>query len=79
MARYVHDCPACIFLGEYGKFDLYVHCEQPIKVIARRGDEGSDYVSGRPNLTGADELAEFYPELMEAKKRALDRGLIKHD
>lgn len=67
--RYVHDCPVCVSLGEYGVFDLYAHCAQPITVIARRSDVDSDYVSGM-------ELAEFYPELMEAKKRALERGLI---
>lgn len=67
--RYQHDCDGCVPLGEFGEYDLYAHCEQPVTVIARRSDEGSDYVSGL-------ELAEFYPELAEAKKRALDRGWL---
>lgn len=67
--RFKHDCDHCIALGEFGDFDLYIHPEQPITVIARRSDEGSDYVSGM-------ELTEFYPELAEAKRRAIDAGLL---
>jgi len=72
---YAHDCQNCIYLGVYnlkenGKkipHDLYYcHSERPT-VIARYGNNGEEYQSG---------INCELPELIEAKKRAKDRGLI---
>ena len=72
---FTHDCHHCIFLGsielEDGPHDLY-YCGpgklQHATVVARFGNEGSEYQSGmNSNL----------PELIEAQRRAVERGL--HD
>jgi hypothetical protein len=68
---FTHDCNKCTFLGNFtdyshlneGAFDLY-YCMQfgtiPT-VIARYGNEGSEYLSG---------LGFSHPALKEAEKRA---------
>lgn len=69
--RYQHDCDTCKPLGEYGDADLYF-CDKEatgMTVIARYGDEGSNYSSGL-NLTG------HIPDLAEAKKRAIKVGFL---
>lgn len=46
--RYTHDCEKCMYLGNFEKYDLY-WCMQGVNiptVIARYGDEGSEYTSG---------------------------------
>jgi len=71
--RYEHDCHACTFLGRRvdlhrGEVDLY-HCyqlEELPTVIARYGDNGPDYTSGR-NIPD--------PSLAEARVRAKAFGL----
>lgn len=68
--RYPNDCPKCVWLGEFGRSDLY-YCPQSAglsTVIARFGP-GPAYVSG---LT----LVDILPELGEARKRAITRGLL---
>lgn len=86
-----HDCPDCIFLGRLTKkmpnhggitalknqvFDLY-YCPTQAggpTVIARFGLLG-EYCSGMPFATAS--TVNGIPELFEAKKRALAKGLIK--
>ena len=72
--RYKHDCEKCKPLGEFGSYDLYF-CDHdswvsPVTVIGRFGDKPEEYSSGM-------ELAEYAPELREAKKRALELGYLK--
>ena len=68
--RYEHDCDNCCPLGEYQEFDLY-YCPQSgiPTVIARFGEDG-EYYSG---LNFADNI----PALGEARKRAIEKGLIQ--
>lgn len=68
--RHKHDCEQCRPLGEFMEFDLYF-CEQQIggpTVIARFGPNGN-YNSGMC-------FADTMPELGEAKRRAIQAGLI---
>jgi hypothetical protein len=55
--QFQHDCDHCVFLGRFvdeeqdppGNADLYLDYEGSsslVTVVARRGDEGSDYISG---------------------------------
>jgi hypothetical protein len=70
--RFKHDCRDCTYLGRYEEYDLY-HClefDSRPTVVARYGDEGPDYGSG---MIFADQGA--VPELVEAKRRAVERGL----
>lgn len=72
--RYIHDCENCVFLGQHDEYDLYF-CKQGCDadtVIARYGDEGARYTSGLP-------LARVLPELAEAKRRAIERGLLEEE
>ena len=73
---YTHDCQNCTYLGIYNLDDngrkiphdlYYCHSGHPT-VIARYGDDGGDYQSG---------LHCDLPELIEAKQRARDMGLLK--
>ena len=69
--RFQHDCDKCHPLGEFGDADLY-YCDQNIggpTVIARYSNEGGDYQSG---LVFADKI----PALREAKRRAVEAGLL---
>lgn len=69
--KFVHDCEACVYLGEHEGEDLY-YCAKSIQtVIARYGNEGSDYMSG---MRFADPTS---PNLAEAKRRANERGLTR--
>lgn len=79
--RFTHDCSTCVYLGriqsepgahasEREGYDLYFHKEGHVTVIARFGSEGPDYVSGLP-------LADKVPALAEAKRRAIQRGLLR--
>lgn len=71
-----HDCERCIYLGGYNNHDLYA-CPEfssessvlPPTVIARYGPDG-DYYSGIV-------FADFRPELGEALRRAIERGVIE--
>ncbi len=76
--QFVHDCDRCVFLGRYQhgdgvNYDLYYadHGGLPDTVIARFGDEGSEYQSGLSFADGT--LA----ELTEAKRRAIEKGLMQ--
>jgi hypothetical protein len=66
-----HDCDLCTFLGEYRGHDLYFcdKCTAGPTLIARYGGEGKQYTSGL-------ELAAVDPFLGEARRRAVDRGLL---
>lgn len=68
---YKHDCNECVYLGSYKKVDLYF-CNQwgELKtVIARYSDDGPDYTSGL-------ELVSRNEYLAEAKRRAIEKGLL---
>lgn len=44
-----HDCDQCLFIGHYRGHDLY-RCPQGgtvVTIVARYGNEGPDYTSGR--------------------------------
>jgi hypothetical protein len=67
---YTHDCKSCVFLGRHKCHDLYF-CDQTIPtVVARFGDEGSEYTSSM-------EMVEHYPELKAALRLAIERGLVR--
>lgn len=72
--RYEHDCKNCVFLGWYDNYDLY-YCptvkggKDAYTVLARFG-EGNDYHSG---------AYVDLPELIEARKRAVARGITVPD
>lgn len=61
-----HDCDTCKFLGTYNRRDLYV-CDKTL--VARFGDEGSEYESG---------LSLIYdnPWIRKAMELAEEKGLI---
>lgn len=72
--RYRHDCDQCVFLGQYmNRDDLYACGQQRLgwTVLARHGDEPSDYNSG---MSGSFSM----PELIEARRRAQALGLIAY-
>lgn len=69
--RFQHDCDKCKPLGEFKDADLY-YCDQQIggpTVIARYSSDGGDYASGLC-------FADGHPELSEAKRRAIEAGLL---
>lgn len=77
---YKHDCPRCVFLGQYEHlYDLYF-CDQGAlgnygtmpTVICRISDVPHDYTSG---IEFAREGG--LPELIEARRRAETMGLIR--
>lgn len=43
--RYDHDCSSCVFLGQFGEYDLYF-CPGETTLLCRFGDEGPEYKSG---------------------------------
>ena len=66
--RFEHDCKRCAFLGQYEEYDLYFCPQNGIPtVIARYGDEGSEYTSGLNSSTIA---------LVEAQVRAEMAGML---
>ncbi|MEG0868431.1 MAG: hypothetical protein RSD49_16345 [Hafnia sp.] len=65
--QHIHDCDECISLGEFEKFDLYYHPGKHWTLIGRYGPDG-DYQSS-PEKSGS-------PCLIEARKRAVERGLM---
>lgn len=68
---FVHDCDTCTFLGTFNNHDLYVHTSDiHPTVIARWSSDGPDYISVLV-------FADVHPELSEAKKRAIDLGLLQ--
>ena len=69
--RYEHDCDQCIPLGEYKEFDLYFCRQGGIQtVVARYGNAGENYSSGLA-------LADYAPQLAEARNRAQKKGLLQ--
>ncbi len=75
--KYTHDCENCKFLGTHQDHDLYF-CDNLEKdsesdffstVIARYGNEGSEYKSGMV-------FAKEGHILFEAKNRVLEMGLV---
>ncbi len=67
---YEHDCHNCVFLGVFQSHDLYYCNSSNPTVIARFGIDG-DYCSGL-NFAKPGGI----PVLVEAKKRAIKKGLI---
>lgn len=69
---YVHDCPSCMFLGQFTDDRSEVHdlysCRDIMgaTVIARWGNDGSEYSSGI--------VFQDHPSLREATRRAVRKG-----
>ena len=66
-----HDCNSCIFLGNYKGCDLYI-CKKHSglhSLIAREGNEGSEYRSGLWGYVHNNLYREIH-------KRALARGVV---
>lgn len=79
--KYKHDCDRCVFLGTYDDDgipkDLYYCAEGGFNqdtVVSRFSSDGPDYLSG---MSFANSGA--VPSLVEAKRRAIERGLIQED
>lgn len=76
-----HDCTCCTFLGTFDERDLYHHGGSfETTLIARWSSDGPDYTSGMvfaaPFLSAAtDKVVPGNPWLVEAKRRALEKGL----
>lgn len=67
--RHEHDCQDCAFLGWHGEHDLYFCPQHGCPTVIARFGENGDYMSG---LWATD----YHPELAEAKKRAMEQGLL---
>lgn len=84
--QFTHDCDKDVFLGRFKcaspvwdkKYDLYYadHGGLPDCLMARYGNEGSEYISGEPCNTDAIRLCD---PIREAHRRAVAMGLIKPD
>ncbi|MDQ7981934.1 hypothetical protein QYH69_32440 [Paraburkholderia sp. SARCC-3016] len=80
-ARFLHDDREAIALGFCGEFDLYFQTQGgglPPTLVARYGDQGSDYTSLNPTFTrlsdvGHESRAIFGEALRRAKALALVR------
>lgn len=81
MARYQHDCDACIPLGEFGKFDLYA-CKAGgslgTSYIARYGSDGPEYASAPHSIVercyiGSDRLSAGGVAIVVAYDRVNER------
>lgn len=75
---YEHDCTSCEYLGTYsegGDYDLYVHVDGHPTVIARFGDEGSEYLSGLAAVGGHHAIQ----SLWEAMRLAVVNNLLPPD
>lgn len=70
--RYPHHVENCVFLGQYGKYDLYFYetPQDPLLVMARSGPALADYILSI--LWSSSEE----PALCEAKRRFYARGLL---
>lgn len=75
--RFRHECERCTFLGRLVTDGIPTGCDlywclqvgDFPTVIARTGDDPSSYISGLG-------LADSIPELAEAKRRAVEKGLL---
>lgn len=70
MAIHEHDCDACVYLGEFKGEDLYFHPGKHWTLISRYGPHG-EYCSGS-HVTK-------YPQMVEARRLAVERGFITAD
>ena len=43
--KFKHDCETCKFIGHFEGFDVYICPSRSPSIIARNGDEGSEYAS----------------------------------
>lgn len=69
--QYEHNCSACTFLGRHNNVDLYF-CANGPTLIARYSSYAPNYSSGLPFISS-------FPDIKEAAKRALAKGLISTD
>jgi len=82
--RYGHDCTACVYLGRFEKYDLYVHAtgttNEISTILARYGDDDPEYYSGlcfcRPYISLTGMQIGPKPCMAEGLKRALELGFI---
>jgi len=70
MAIHEHDCDVCISLGDFNGQDLYYHPGKHWTLISRYGIDG-DYCSG-PHISQL-------PQMVEARRRAVEAGYITAD
>lgn len=81
--QYTHDCTAvCIFLGRFKSkhppfhYDLYIHPgKNPAwtNLLARWGNEGSEYSSVNPSYIDGPLSNDFF---VECKRRAREKNLL---
>ena len=70
MAIHEHDCDACISLGDFNGEDLYFHPGKWWTLISRYGIHGDYQSGGHISQT---------PQLIEARRRAVEKGFITQD
>ena len=71
--KFDHDCDNCQYVGNFKEYDLYF-CNTTPTVIARYGNEGSEYASGMVFAT-----PEGIESLYQAKLKSIELGLYKEE
>lgn len=73
--RFIHDCETCVYLGHYKHADLYICNIRPVciapSLIARLGDEDSDYCASHPAWCFAEgfKQADWEQEVIDRAKK----------
>lgn len=87
--RFQHDCDVCVWLGRMERWDLY-SCPQNghPTVVARYGDDGPEYESGRGTLgflaeqlvrdANSSRLNVLRPTLPVTQEQLRDAGNVTH-
>lgn len=79
-ARFLHDDRNAIALGFYREYDLYFQTQAalPPTLVARYGDQGSEYSSFNPTFTKLSDLGEESRAVFgEALRRAKALSLVR--
>ena len=71
---YKHECKSCVYLGKFSNEDLYYHPVTPLSLIARYGNNASEYTSGF--LFAEAEKDDVNSPLGEAYRRCVERNYI---
>lgn len=71
-ARFLGSYGQCIALGFFGEYDLYIGLQAPLPptLIARYGNDPSDYLTYNPALLGVDNVQAHGEFFAEALRRA---------
>jgi ribosomal protein S27AE len=71
-ARHAQHHGACVRLGTFGQYDLYVGLQAPLPptLIARYGDSPGDYETWNPALCGRATVGLYGEHFAEALRRA---------